>query len=121
MIEETIITVHAGILGTRKLSEAYADLILRRIGLIKEGQAIINRYIAWGQLGHRPWRSDELKRAKKMLASGFRVPTIAKTLGRSKYSVYHKLRDCNVVYRVHPINGGTLCNSLPITTPSTAP
>lgn len=91
MNEETF-TVHPGILGTRRLSGIYAELVLRRLGLLKEGQAIVNRYIAWGQLGHRPWRTDELAKAKQLLAEGIRVPAIAKALRRSKYSVYHKLR-----------------------------
>ena len=93
MDDETIMTVHPGIHGTRTLSGTYASLVLRRLGYVKEGQSIINRYIAWGQLGHRPWRSDELTRARKLLAEGIKVPSIAKVLGRSKYSVYHKLRD----------------------------
>jgi hypothetical protein len=89
---EELITVHGGILGTRKLSSAYADLILRRLGCIKGGQAIEPRYVAWSQLVRRPWRPDEIKQAKKLKADGVRVPVIAAAIGRSKGAVYLKLR-----------------------------
>lgn len=90
-MEEELFTVHGGILGTRKLSGAYADLILRRAMLIREGQATVNAYLAWSSLRHRPWRSDELARAKQLFARGVNVPTIAKIVRRSKSAVYKKL------------------------------
>ncbi len=90
-MNEELITVHGGILGTRKIAGAYADLVLRRLGLIVEGQSTVNRYIAWGQKGRRPWRADELQRMEKLLAEGVRIPVIAKALGRTKFSIYKKL------------------------------
>ncbi len=89
MDEETI--VRPGILGTRKLSSVYADLILRRAMLIREGQATVNAYLAWSSLRHRPWRIDELARAKQLFAQGLKVPAIAKIVRRSKSAVYKKL------------------------------
>lgn len=90
-MEKELITVHGGILGTRKLSSAYADLILRRALLIVEGQATINAYLAWSSLRHRPWRTDELAQAKQLFARGMKVPAIARIVRRSKSAVYKKL------------------------------
>lgn len=90
-MDDELFTVHGGILGTRKLSGAYADLLLRKLGVIKEGQSIVNRYIAWGQLGHRPWRADEIARGRKLLADGVGCAAVAKILRRSKHAVRKKL------------------------------
>ncbi len=95
-MEEELIAVRGGILGTRKLSSAYADLILRRAMLIREGQATVNAYLAWSSLRHRPWRTDELAKAKLLFARGMKVPAIAKVIRRTKFSVYKKFKACGI-------------------------
>ena len=89
------ITLHGGIHDTRKLVSAYATLMLRKRGVIRDdGSTAIRgkRYMSLSERKWRAWHPDDVKEAKRLHGAGLHAPAIAAALNRSKQSVYFKLR-----------------------------